>query len=360
MILQHLSPPEALLQARRQLRAGDRIITIGPAFFKPSKGPAAVATLRLIRLTVIEHDLAEALAQIGTNTILKRARLIDPSISQIHVKPSVFVRAIDEPGPFLGNVFVPFPEAVDHISNDPGDHFVIEFADTWRAIIEQILRPIVVEVFDGPAITTFARSLADDATVVRASVAHEVGHHLLFVRVIPERDGRLRIDTFLFDAFAELVTDACGVTVFPEFDGIAEFNLLYRVFYYARKLFWQRPETASIATDNDALAGAFIWARMREAGAIGSDSAGAFTYDGQAARAVWTDITRDARTLLEHIIALPAAHQTEHVLRWFARYVPYDPAANRFLLSDELRNIFIRASRHAYVPVVQYWNRPRV
>jgi hypothetical protein len=29
-------------------------------------------------------------------------------------------------------------------------------------------------------------------------------------------------------------------------------------------------------------------------------------------------------------------------------------------LSDELRNIFIRASRHAYVPVVQYWNRPRV
>jgi hypothetical protein len=162
----------------------------------------------------------------------------------------------------------------------------------------------------------------------------------------------MKISQFYFDILGELSADSLLVKLFPEFPELAYFVLLQRLFWFPRRGFSDRPDSALINTDNDSWIGAFLWTRLERSDVL--------AWDGRDLRIDWSRVPSAFSEILDEIDELGrevlksenSREQDAKVSLWMSRSVPLLEDGS-FTLSPSLAEAFLSCQD---IPEVPHFN----
>lgn len=168
------------------------------------------------------------------------------------------------------NVFLYFPFGAGLRSEEEQHIFGFELVEVSIAIFNEVHVPALKRAGSKKIMAlvedTFSACLEE--VVYLYSLLHEMCHRVGVWRVIPSKDKSLRISGKNLAIVGELWADLQLVETAREFPEICLFIFLNRIFWYARNGTGVNAQQGGLNDDNDAWGGAYLWVRLRDAGAL--------------------------------------------------------------------------------------------
>lgn len=236
--------------------------------FYPTKGDSGVSNGTIHRQLEVENAVRAKLEKDDSyNTIVAGYQRYDSRLTDTAFPRHYASKFVDLSGPLTDNhnIFLFFPEALGIRSDKMEDYFGVEFIDVWRDVFEEIVLPCATKVFCEQSNARIASVLNNlEQTIYMASVFHEIGHRVSPWKVSPCKDPRVNIKPFYLDVLGELSTDSLMVWQCQQFEDLALFVMLQRIFWFGRFGHDRDPKSGSLNSDNDCWNGAYLWHKYLE------------------------------------------------------------------------------------------------
>lgn len=217
---------------------------------------------------------------------------------------------------------------------------------TCRAALnDQINLPLMGTLFDEPTRDAI-RAVFYEPAIRRPiewgfAVMHEACHAVGPVAVTPHRREDLLLDGFSLDVAGEIVTDSLGCAVLDDVvPELTWYTIVQRApGHWPRRGCRTDPVASALNTDNDALAAAAMFGKLRVARALAPASTGRLHADRAACAAALGELAREVG---EAVASGDSAREQEANLHTvLRRYVPRDN--NRYTLHPDLIAVFAEA-----------------
>ncbi|UQS17168.1 hypothetical protein [Pseudomonas sp. HS6] len=260
-----------LAQLGDKIRAAEPVFLDGRYSFTKDRNVHVRATLAR-RVDLEERMQAWLARRLSADTLLARVSQRCNFGEKVKWPEHFPVRIVDadDEAALFNNVFLYFPFGAGLRSEEEQHIFGFELVEVSTRIFKQVHAPILRLVGSDNVNELFEARFSDclEEVVCLYSLLHEMCHRVGVWRVVPSKDKSLRVSGGNLAIVGELWADLQLVENAREFPELALFIFLNRIFWYARKGYDANTSHADLNSDNDAWGGAYLWVRLREAGAL--------------------------------------------------------------------------------------------